>query len=112
VKILSELPLVQRARQLRHTFVQGADEKFYKVLTFRLYDFKAPPEFATHETNVEEVNERGGRTVLVQPLIKRFFNEAEATAFHQDLLEKFDEVLRLQPPEKKEHKPAEKAAGH
>lgn len=112
MKILEELPLVPRARQLRHTFVQGADEKFYKVLTFRLYDFKAPPEFATHETNVEEVNERGGRTVLVQPLIKRFFDEAEATAFHQELLEKFDGILRLQPPEKKDHKPAEKAAGH
>ena len=112
MKILKELELVARARQLRHTFVQGADEKYYKVLTFKLYGFPAPPEFATHETNVEEVNERGGRTVLVQPLIKRFFNEAEATAFHQELLEKFDEILRLSPPEKKEHKPAEKAAGH
>jgi hypothetical protein len=111
MKILQELALVERARQLRHTFVQGADEKYYKVLTFRLYDFKAPPEFATHETNVEEVNERGGRTVLIQPLIKRFFDEAEATAFHQELLEKFDETLRLKAPEKKEHKPAEKA-GH
>ena len=106
MKNLKELELVPRARQLRHTFVQGADEKYYKVLTFKLYGFPAPPEFATHETNVEEVNE------LVQPLIKRFFNEAEATAFHQELLEKFDEILRLSPPEKKEHKPAEKAAGH
>ena len=26
--------------------------------------------------------------------------------------EKFDEILHLSPPEKKEHKPAEKAAGH
>ena len=112
MKVLQELPLVERARQLRHTFVQGADEKHYKVLTFRLYGFSVPPEFATHETNVEEVNERGGRTVLVQPLIKRFFNEAEAVAFHQELLEKFDDLLRLKPPEKKEHKPAEKAAGH
>jgi hypothetical protein len=111
MRILQELPLVARARQLRHTFVQGADEKHYKVLTFKLYDFFSPPEFATHETNVEEVNERGGRTVLVQPLIKRFFNEAEAVAFHQELLEKFDETLRLKPPEKKEHKAAEKA-GH
>jgi hypothetical protein len=112
MKIIQELPLVARARQLRHTFVQGLDEKHYKVLTFRLYDFRVPPEFATHETNVEEVNESGGRTVLVQPLIKRFFNEEEAIAFHQELLEKFDEVLRLKAPEKKEHKPAEKAAGH
>ena len=107
MKILQELPLVERARQLRHTFVQGLDEKYYKILTFALYDFKSPPEFATHETNVEEVNERGGRTVLVQPLIKRFFREDEAMAFHQELMEKFDETLRLKAPEKKEAK-----AGH
>ena len=104
MKILKELDLVARARQLRHTFVQGADEKYYKVLTFKLYDFNPPPEFATHETNVEEVNERGGRTVLVQPLIKRFFREDEAMAFHQELMEKFDETLRLKAPEKKEAK--------
>jgi hypothetical protein len=53
------------------------------------------------------VNERGGRTVLIQPLIKRFFREDEAMAFHQELLEKFDETLRLKAPEKKEAK-----AGH
>jgi hypothetical protein len=112
MKILQELTLVERARQLRHTFVQGLDGRHYKVLTFRLYGFKAPPEFATHETNVEEVNERGGRTVLVQPLLKRFFREDEALAFHQELLENFDKLLNLKAPEKKEHKPAEKAAGH
>ena len=110
MKILQELPLVQRARQLRHTYVQGLDEKHYKILTFKLYDFQTAPEFATHETNVEEVNERGGRTVLFQPLIKRFFREDEAMAFHQELLEKFDETLRLKAPEKKEEKPAK--AGH
>jgi len=110
MKILKELPLVEQARQLRHTFVQGADENYYKILTFRLYGFPVPPEFATHETNVEEVNEHGGRTVLVQPLIKRFFREDEALSFHQDLLESFDQTLNLKAPEKKEHKPAEKAA--
>lgn len=109
MKILQELPLVPRARQLRHTFVQGLDEKYYKILTFKLYEFKAPPEFATHETNVEEVNEKGARLVLVQPLIKRFFDEKEALDFHQQLLDTFDETLRLKAPEKKEHKPA--AAG-
>ena len=110
MKILKELPLVEQARQLRHTFVQGADENYYKILTFRLYGFPVPPEFATHETNVEEVNEHGGRTVLVQPLIKRFFREEEALTFHQDLLETFDKTLNLKAPEKKEHKPAEKPA--
>ena len=107
MRLIQELPLIKRARQLRHTFLQGADEKHYKILTFKLYDFKAPPEFATHETNVEEVNERGARTVLVQPLIKRFFREDEAMGFHQELLEKFDETMRLKAPEKKEAK-----AGH
>jgi len=110
MRILKELPLVEHARQLRHTFVQGVDENYYKVLTFRLYGFPVPPEFATHETNVEEVNENGGRTVLVQPLIKRFFREEEALTFHQDLLESFDKTLNLKAPEKKEHKPAEKPA--
>lgn len=106
MRIIQELPLVARARQLRHTFVQGADEKYYKVLTFRLYDFKVPPEFATHETNVEEVNEKGARYVLVQPLIKRFFSEKEALDFHQALLDDFDRILNLKAPEKKDHKPA------
>jgi hypothetical protein len=109
MKILQELPLVARARQLRHTFVEGADEKRYKVLTFKLYDFKVAPEFATHEVNVEEVNDNGGRTVLVQPLLKRFFREEEAVAFHQEVLETFDRLLNLKAPEKKEHKAAEKA---
>jgi hypothetical protein len=104
MKVLQELPLVERARQLRHTFVEGLDGKHYKILTFKLYEFAVSGEFATHETNVEEVNERGGRTVLVQPLIKRFFREDEALAFHQELLEKFDETLRLKAPEKKEAK--------
>jgi hypothetical protein len=104
MKILQELPLVERARQLRHTFVLGADENHYKVLTFALYDFKPSAEFATHEVNVELTNPNGGRTVLVQPLIKRFFREDEALAFHQSLLETFDETLRLKAPEKKHEK--------
>ena len=108
MKVLQELPLVAKARQLRHTFVLGADEKHYKVITFKLYDFKVAPEFATHEVNVEEVNANGGRTVLVQPLIKRFFREDEATAFHQEVLDTFDQLLNLKAPEKKEHKAAEK----
>jgi len=107
MKILQELPLVPIARQLRHTFVEGADEKRYKILTFRLYDFKVAPEFATHEVNVEETNPNGGRTTLVQPLIKRFFREDEALAFHQELIETFDAALNLKAPEKKEAK-----AGH
>ena len=101
MKILEELPLIARARQLRHTHVLGADEVHYKILTFKLYDFAAAREFATHEVNVEQTNDNGGRTVLVQPLIKRFFREDEALAFHQELLESFDKTLNLKVPEKK-----------
>ncbi len=105
MKILQELEPVARARQLRHTFVQGADGKHYKVLTSRLYGFSVGPEFATHETSVELVNPQGGRRALVQPFLKRFFDEPEALAFHQEILDKFDETLRLnapaKPPEKK-----------
>jgi hypothetical protein len=104
MKILRELEPVARARQLRHTFVEGIDGKHYKILTFRLYDFAVSPEFSTHEVNVEETLENGGRKVLVQPLIKRFFKEAEALAFHQELLESFDQALRLKAPEKAEKK--------
>ena len=106
MNVIKEMEPNGRARQLRHTFVKGADNKHYKILTFKLYDFTASPEFATHETNVEEVNEKGARFVLVQPLIKRFFEETEAMTFHQDLLDKFDAVLNLKAPEKKEQKKA------
>ncbi len=97
---LGELDPVARARQLRHTLVRGADGKHYKVLTFRLYDFAVAPEFATHETSVEAVNERGMRRSLVQPLLKRFFSEREALDFHRELLERFDDFLGLKPAAK------------
>lgn len=100
MQILRELDPVPGARQLRHTFVQGTDGKHYKVLTMRLYDFPVGPEFATHETSVEQVTPEGDRRVLVQPFLRRFFAEKEALAFHQELLEKFDETLRLKPATK------------
>ena len=104
VQILQELEPVVRARQLRHTFVQGADGRHYKVVTFRLYEFPAGPEFATHETNVERVEAGGGRRSLAQPFLKRFFDEKEALAFHQKLLDGFDEILGLKPAAKPEDK--------
>jgi len=90
-------------RVLRHTFVEGRDGKHYKVITFQLYERTPPPEFPNWEVNVEETNERGKRTVLVQPLVKRFFDRKVALDFHQRLLDGFDEILKL--PEPKEHKP-------
>ena len=108
MNVIQELSLVERARQLRHTFVQGKDHKHYKILTFQLYEKIPPPEFANWETNVEEVNEKGQRFALVQPLLRRFFSREEALAFHQKLLDGFDEMLKLKEPEPK-HKPAAKA---
>jgi hypothetical protein len=66
----------------------------------RLYDFPVGPEFATHETSVELTAPGGARRALVQPLLVRFFSEAEAATFHQALLEKFDERLNLKPAAK------------
>jgi hypothetical protein len=100
MQILQEMAPLARARQLRHTLVQGADGKPYTILTMRLYDFPVGPEFATHETSVERTEAGGGRRALVQPLLVRFFGEAEALAFHQELLEKFDERLNLKPAAK------------
>lgn len=96
-------------RVLRHTHVTGRDGKHYKVITFQLYDHTPAVEFPNWEVNVEETNERGKRTVLVQPLLKRFFDRQVALDFHQKLLETFDDALKLQEP--KEHKPAA-AGGH
>ena len=95
-------------RVLRHTFVQGRDEKYYKVITFQLYDKQPSVEFPNWEVNVEATNERGKRQVLVQPLLKRFFDKQVALDFHEKLLQSFDDSLKLAEP-KKEHK-AE--AGH
>ncbi len=98
MRIVQELPPVGRARQLRHTLVQGIDGKHYKILTFGLYDFPAPPECATHETNVTEVDEKGVRRMLVQPLLRRFFRPEEALAFHEELAANFDALLNLKAP--------------
>ncbi|MBI2932059.1 MAG: hypothetical protein HYY16_10455 [Planctomycetes bacterium] len=110
VRIIEELtPEWQRV--LRHTFVQGRDGKHYKIITFQLYEKTPPPEFPNWEVNVEEVDERGKRRVLVQPVLKRFFDKKFALDFHQRLLDGFDEALHLPEPKKEEHKGA-KAGGH
>lgn len=103
-KILEELP-AEWERVLRHTFVQGRDGKHYKIITFQLYDKTPPPEFPNWEVNVEETNEKGKRQVLVQPLLKRFFDRKVALDFHEKLLAEFDDTLKLQEP-KQEHKAA------
>jgi hypothetical protein len=95
-------------RVLRHTFVQGRDTRHYKVVTFQLYDKQPPPEFPNWEVNVEETDDRGRRRVLIQPVLKRFFDKKIALDFHTKLLETFDDFLHLVEPKKEEHKPAAK----
>jgi len=103
VKILEELA-PEWAEVLRHTFVQGRDGKHYKIITFRLYPTTPPPEFPNWEVNVEETDERGKRRVLVQPVLKRFFDQKVALDFHAKLMDGFDDYLHLAEP-KEEHKP-------
>lgn len=100
------------ARQLRHTQVQGRDDKFYKILTQQLYDRQPPPEFANFETVVNEVDEQGRYFVLVMPHLKRFMTREEALKHHEDLLDNFDERLQL-PVKTEKHAPkAETGAEH
>ncbi len=100
-------------RQLRHTWVIGRDTNNYKIQTLQLYDFTPPPEFPNWEVSVEQTDERGKRRVLVLPVLKRFFDKRLALDFHQQLMEEFDDFLKLPEPKKDEHKPkAAEAAGH
>lgn len=111
-RIVREEPLVERARQLRHTLVQGRDSRFYRVITFKLYDLEPAPEFHRFETNVQECEENGTFRVLVQPLLKRFYRQEHAVKFHAELLEHFDSVLNLQAGESEHAKSGESEAAH
>ena len=109
MKVLEDLA-PEFDRQLKHTWVQGRDEKGYKVLTLQLYDKQPPPEFANWEVSVVEVDERGKIRTLVQPILKRFFDRKVALDYHQSLLETFDDTLKLAEAKKEEHK--KPAPGH
>jgi hypothetical protein len=102
MKVVEELAL-GHARQLRHTLVQGRDEKHYRVYTFQLYEADPPAEFANFEVNVQQCEPDGTFKVLIQPLLKRFFTKGLALDFHQKLLDTFDEALRLEEPKKGKH---------
>lgn len=97
MKVIEELAL-KHDRQLRHTLVEGRDGKFYKIYTFQLYDTAPPAEFPNFEINVQEVQEDGAFDVLVQPFLKRFFKKELAVDMHQQLLDDFDEMLKLDQP--------------
>ena len=101
MKILKEEPL-RNQRQFKHDFVQGRDGKFYKILTFQLYDAAPPPEFQNFEVNIQEVSAGGTFKELIVPHMKRFFTKQEALTHHEMLLVKMDDVLEL--VEVKEHK--------
>ncbi len=108
MKLIEELaPSWERV--LRHTYVEGRDGNRYKIITFQLYGPQPPPEFPNWEVNVEQTDERGARRVLVQPVLKRFFDKKLALDFHGKLLENFDTFLHLPEPKKEEHKPAKAA---
>ncbi len=102
--IIREEDLVEQARQLRHTFVQGRDGRHFRVITFKLYEFEVPQEFHRFETNVQECDDRAKYQVLVQPLLKRFYREDHALKFHEQLLEHFDRVLKIPEPKTEEKK--------
>jgi hypothetical protein len=48
--------------------------------------------------------------VLVQPVLKRFFDKKLALDFHARLLEGFDDFLHLVEPKRDEHKAAKAEA--
>lgn len=95
MRIIEELEPGKNTRKTRHTLVQGSDKRFYKVLTFQLYDMEPGPEFARFEVNVQCVNENGTFSALVVPHYKRFMTLKEAMDYHQKLLDSFEEVLGI-----------------
>lgn len=95
MRIIEELAPDGNARKLRHTFAQGADKNYYKILTFKLYDMEPGPEFAKFEVNVQRVNENGSFNALVVPHYKRFMTSKEALDYHQYLLDNFEKILGI-----------------
>lgn len=86
----------ERPRHIRHTLVKGGDGKFYKVLTFRLYDMDPPDEFHNFEVNVMLCDEHGRFSELFVPYYRRTYSQEEAVRHHAELLQTFDETLALQ----------------
>ncbi len=109
MKAIKELEL-KHTRQLRHTFVQGRDGNYYKILTFQLYDMPPPSEFANYEVNVQLVDENGRFKELVVPYLKRFKIKDDALKLHDVLLKDFDNILKLEAPKEEKHE--EKEAAH
>lgn len=88
-------------RHLKHTLVQARDGRYFKILTYRLYERTPPAEFQNFEVNVMECDSRGKFRELNVPYFRRFFRAEDAIRFHDELLGKFDETLEI--PEPKEH---------
>jgi hypothetical protein len=99
MKVVREEPLAH-SRQLRHTLVQGRDGKYYKIYTFQLYDTPPTAEFPLYEVSVTEVDASGRYRILVQLLLKRFYEKEDALKQHEALLEGGDDLLGLKAPEK------------
>ena len=81
--------------------MQGFDDQHYKIYTFQLYDTEPPAEFPNFEVNVQECDPDGTFKVLVQPFMERFFRKGLALDKHQNLLDNFDSLLKLEAVKKK-----------
>lgn len=103
MRIIKDLELDHK-KKLKHTFVQGADGNYYKILTFKLYEIDTGPEFARYEVNIQQVDENTTFRKLIVPHFSRFMTAEEALAYHQKVLDNFDSILQLKSPETKEHK--------
>jgi hypothetical protein len=110
MEVIKELE-PSHARQLRHTFVQGRDGNYYKILTFQLYEMAPPPEFANYEVNVQKVDKQGRFNELVVPFLKRFKVKEDALRLHDELLKEFDNILKLEELKEEKHE-AKEEGGH
>lgn len=110
MKIINEIP-PRHTRHLKHTFIQGRDGNYYKVLAFQLYDTTPLAEFANFEVNVQKVNSDGKFKELIVPYLKRFKKKDEALKHYEELINDFDSFLKLPEVANEKHEEKE-ASGH
>ncbi|MBI4242757.1 MAG: hypothetical protein HY606_01600 [Planctomycetes bacterium] len=106
MRIIKELD-ADNIKKFRHTFIQGQDNKNYKILTFKLYDIETGPEFPKFEVNVQQVKEDWTFDRLIVPHYCRFISKEAALDYHRVLLDKFDEILGLKSLQPQHHKESE-----
>lgn len=102
MRIIKELKS-DNSKKLKHTLVQATDEHFYKILTFKLYEIETGPEFSQYEVNIQQVEQDETFTKLVVPHFRRFMTKQEALDYHQEVLDKFEQLLGIKPKEPAKH---------